>query len=156
MIITTAAFLLLTPVSALAGGKSAADCNDAACEAWQSGVGAKPGAPTTCLVTITAPTYGGKIGLEVRDANRDSRWKAPRIKHVGAGTVVYRIGCGWLEEPTAEVYLCVEGKDGKKFTSIRWRAKGDLDDTLKTRRLEMCLKGQRCPRFVAGEPPKRR
>lgn len=144
--ILTAFFLSLAPLAALAK-----DCPE--CDAWKSGHGARPGKPTSCIVTISAPTFGGKIGLDVRTASRESRWGAPRIKHVGPGTVTYRIGCGWLEEPTAEVYLCVDGGEGKQFSSIRWRSKGDLQKALETKKLEMCLKGAECSRFQEGSPP---
>lgn len=146
------AFLLAAPISVSADEKP--ECGPA-CAAWLSGHGARPGTPTKCLVTISAPTYGGKVALDVRDAGRASRWEAPRIKQVGEGTVTYKIGCGWLESPTAEVYICVEGKDGKRFTSIRWRKDGDLDEALRTHRLDMCLQGEKCPRYVPGEPPAR-
>ena len=149
-----AAFLLFAPLEAQAGQKARNDCGPA-CEAWLSGRGARPGAPTRCIVEISAPTYGGQVGLDVRDASRKSRWGAPRIKEVGPGVVTYRVGCGWLESPTAEVYLCVEGGDGKKFTSIRWRKDGDLKEALRTRRLEMCLKGKECSRYMEGKPPPR-
>lgn len=145
------AALLFAPSPALAAKKAAANCTDSDCKAWQKGVGSKPGQPTKCLVTIVAPTFGGKVALDVRKADRVSRWGAPRIKHVGPGEVKFRIGCGWLEEPTAEVYLCVQGKDGTEFVSIRWRAKGDFDS--RTRRLEACLKGGECPKYVPGGPP---
>src|SRR3989344_3574973 len=97
---------------------------------------------------------GGKVALDVRDASGNSRWKAPRIYHnVKPGIFKKKIGCGWGSASTDQVYLCVEGADGKRFTSIRWRAKGDLDDWLKTKRLEMCLKGRECPGYVPGDPP---
>lgn len=144
--------LLLTPVLALSEGR----CDR--CEAWRTGHGSPPGQPTTCLVTIEAPTYGGQVGLDVRDASGKSRWPAPRIKTVGPGFVRYRIGCNWLKEPTDQVYLCVDGKkggNGNRYTSIRWRKTGDLDRALKRRRLEMCLRGKECPRYAGELPPTR-
>lgn len=149
-----AALLVWSPLQAKST-KGPKDCNDPDCKAWQSGVGSKPGKPTTCIVTVSAPTFGGKIALDVRREGRVSRWGAPRIKHLDKpGTVTYRVGCGWFGEPTAEVYLCAEGFDGKQFVSIRWRFKGHLDDVLKSRRLQMCLKGRACPDFVEGDPPR--
>lgn len=137
---------VLAPAGAEAGKRI--DCNTAECAAWQSGRGARPGSPTSCIIEITAPTFGGKVGLDVRDARGVSRWGAPRIQNVGPGVVVYRIGCGWLESPTAEVYICVEGARGQ-FSSKRDHSAGSLDAALRTRRLEMCLKGTECPKYVA-------
>jgi len=152
-VVISVAILLLASSPALAGKKTA-DCNGPACKAWKSGIGARPGPPTKCLIEVIAPTFGGKVALDVRDASGNSRWKAPRIYHnVKPGIFKKKIGCGWGSASTDQVYLCVEGADGKRFTSIRWRAKGDLDDWLKTKRLEMCLKGRECPGYVPGDPP---
>ena len=160
LFVTLAGLLLvLAPVSVQAGGKASADCVGPECSAWKAGVGAPVGSPTDCLVTITAPTFGGKIGLDVRDADRQSRWKnrkgepAPRIKNVGPGIVAYKVGCGWFKKPTDEVYMCAEGPDGQQYSAILWRSKGHLDDVLKTRRLELCLKGAECPDYIPGPPP---
>lgn len=149
----------LAPVSAYAGGKKDTACGPE-CQAWQSGKGAPVGKKTDCVVTITAPTFGGKIALDVRDANRDTRWRdkngnpAPRIKTgVPPGIFSVNVGCGWLEPPTAEVYMCAEGPDGKQYSSILWRSKGQLDKALTTHRLDLCLKGEECPDFVPGPPP---
>lgn len=160
LFVTLVGFFLLTPLAAQAGNKSTTECVGVECPAWKSGDGAKAGAPTKCLVVITAPTFGGKIGLDVRDANRASRWKnskgepAPRIKeNVPAGTVTYKIGCNWLSEITAEVYMCAQGIDGHLYSSILWRKDGDLDNVLITRHLELCLKGAECPDYIPGPPP---
>lgn len=127
------------------------DC-DENCQKWQSGIGAKPGPATKCLVEISAPTFGGKVALDVRDESGKSRWGGPRIKTVGNSIVKYKIGCNWLDQSTAEVYLCVEGENGQ-FSSIRWRKKGALDDVLNSKKLEMCLLGQDCPQFEAKVSP---
>ncbi len=145
----------IAPSSVQANGLKKADC-DEQCQIWKRGIGSQPGKPTSCIVTIIAPTHGGQVALDVLDGKGIARWSSPRIKQVGPGVVKYRIGCNWLEEPTNVVYMCVDsdpGRDGNRFTSIRWRRDGDLDNAQKTRRLEMCLKGPECARFVEGEPP---
>ncbi len=111
-----------------------------------------PGGHTDCLVEIRAPTFGGTVRLDVRDESLKSRWGLPRIKVVGPGMYTYKIGCVWLNPPTAEVVLCVNGPDGA-FMSIHLRSKGDLDDAITSHHLDLCLKGDQCPDFKPGPPP---
>lgn len=91
--------------------------------------------------------------LDVRDANGKTRFRnsdgepAPRVRNVGPGTVRFGIGCSYFNEVTEQVYMCVYGRNGATFTSVRWRFKGHIENALKTRRLEMCLKGQDCPMY---------
>lgn len=142
---------MLVPFALFADGKKDCTKNDPRCEAWKSGIASPMGKPIECMVKITAPTFGGKVALEVRRDGK-SRWSEPRIKHVGPGVVQYNIGCGWFKEPTDEVYLCVQGSDGKEFYSRRTRSTGELDDVLAKKRLEMCLKGRECPKYIASNP----
>jgi len=124
------------------------------CTALDTGIGSKAGSPTDCLIEITAPTFGGEVALDVRDATGKSLWGKPRIKQSASGTVVYHIGCSQIRSPTDQVYLCVDGRkggDGKTYHSSRFRAEGTIDTALKTHKLEMCLKGPACAKW--HEPP---
>ena len=126
--------------------------NSKFCKSLEEGFGSKPTKPTECLITIVAPTYGGEVALDVRDKSGKSLWGKPRIKQAGQGIVEYHIGCSQVEEPTDQVYLCVDGRkggDGMTYHSSRFRAEGTLDQSLKTHRLEMCLKGRGCPKWHA-------
>ena len=122
------------------------------CKALDTGIGSQPGRPVTCLIEVSAPTYGGEVALDVRNAEGKSLWGKPRIKQSKAGVVVYRIGCSQIQSPTDQVYLCVDGSkggDGKTYHSSRFRAEGSLELALKTRKLDMCLKGPGCPKWHA-------
>jgi hypothetical protein len=127
------------------------------CKALDTGIGSMPGKPTTCLIEIDAPTFGGEVALDVRGVDGKSIWDKPRVKQSKAGIVTYHIGCSQISSPTDQVYLCVDGTkggDGKTYHSARFRAEGSLDIALKTHKLEMCLKGPGCPKWHPTAPEK--
>ena len=138
------AILAFMPVSAQAGQRNC----PGGYPCW--GEGSKIGPPTECIVRITAPSIEGITGLMIRDSAGKSRWVAPRNKRVKAGRITHYVGCGWFGKETAEVYMCVYGPKGvEQYYSRRTRLAGELDTVLKTRRLEMCLLGPDCPKFVS-------
>jgi hypothetical protein len=147
--ITTSLLLLcvLVPIDSLHACE-----NGTLCKAMKSGNGSHPTRPTNCLVKISAPTYGGEVGLDIRDAAGNSIWPKPRIKMSGPGIFVTYIGCSQLDRPTTEAYLCVDGTrgngDGKHYHSIRSLESGALTMALQTHHLDMCLKGAACPNYV--------
>lgn len=155
-LIVTFLFLFAAP-TAYANGESTADCrNGAICDCIKKGTCGHVRAPANCVVKIFAPTFGGKVALDIRDESGKSRFPdGPRSKTVGPGIVSFGVGCQYLDQPTDLVYLCVEGADKSlNFVSIRYRQKGDFDAVPATKRLELCLKGPECKRFVEGPPPK--
>src|SRR3989344_2462400 len=129
---TFAVILAFMPLSAQAGQRNC----PGGYPCW--GEGSKIGPPTQCIVRITAPSIEGVTGRMIQDSAGKSRWVAPRNKKVKSGRVTHYVGCGWLGEETAEVYMCVYGPKGTvMYYSRRTRSTGELDNVLKTRRLAM-------------------
>lgn len=131
----------------------ACDHSSAECDVWQRGQDRHLRPAVACMVDVSAPTYGGKIGLDAQDVNGKSLWGGPRIKHVPAAdetTVVhYNVGCGWFLR-AAQIVICADGPRGQ-FYSIRSNAEGDdLPSAVRAKKLGMCLLGLRCPRY---KPP---
>ena len=104
-------------------GNPADNCNTAICKCLKEGTCGQARGRTNCVVKISAPTFGGKVALDIRDENGKSRFPdGPRTKVVGPGTVSFGVGCSYLDSPTDLVYLCVEPREGDSgFVSIRFR-----------------------------------
>lgn len=147
-------FIALPPAYA---GQSEEDCaKSATCRCQKLGICGKPHGYSNCLVTITAPTYSKKVTLDIFDESGRSRFAdGARAKNSVNGHVTFKIGCAYLEKPTAQVYLCANAEgEAPGAVSVRSRSAGDLDRVVAERHLEMCLLGDKCERFRDGPPPK--
>lgn len=143
---------------ALANGVGDPACkNTALCRCIKYGECGRPRGYAACRVKFVAPTYGGRVTLDLRRPDGTSVFGKPRSPDrsrnglVGEGVVTFTVGCGIVDQADL-AYMCVEGADrSKDFVSIRYRSKGDF----KSLRVEHCLLGRECgARFVEGPPPR--
>jgi hypothetical protein len=137
-------------------------CTSASCKCLTEGICGGPSGRAQCIVTITAPSLTPDVTLDMQREDGTSRFDkgARRPDRVvarpdGSFTVIYWVGCPYASLPTTRAYMCAKKDEAEGFpgaASIRHR--DDLDAALATRKLEMCLLGENCPRFTPGPPPR--
>ena len=155
-------FAFTAPMASANGGGSGDCANGKICDCLKKGICGRPHGYAECRVKIFAPTYGGKVTLDLRRKNGTSLFddgrprKPDRVPPGGIvpeGIVKFTVGCGIVEQ-AYQAYMCADGGEvAPHSVSIRWRYKGDFTQVISTRKLEMCLLGDKCPRFIPGPPP---